>query len=183
VAAVVYALAATATVVNPSAAWPWLFRQPAGAGVGLLALAAFGPAWWYTGSTHGKILPAALAVAGLVALALGYLYIEAAAHGVRGWRLVRRPPWVAFLGLCHSLLVSLIGLRLLLPVFAAAPDRGPALSCWYSPDACHGQALPGALLVMLAAAWSLAAGVLLQIIWDDQPVTAPLSHVSWHRGG
>jgi hypothetical protein len=25
--------------------------------------------------------------------------------------------------------------------------------------------------------------VFLQIIWDDQPVTAPLAHVSWHRKG
>ena len=112
-----------------------------------------------------------------------HLYGEAVGHGVGGRRLARRPPVVSLIGLIHGLLVSLIGLRFLLPIFAASPQNGPALSCWYAAGSCHGMALPVPALLGLATAWSLAAGVFLQIIWDDEPVTAPLAHVSWHRGG
>ena len=29
----------------------------------------------------------------------------------------------------------------------------------------------------------LAAGVFSQILWDDRPITAPLAHLRWRRGG
>jgi hypothetical protein len=178
-----YLLVTLATCINSGAAWPWLLRQPAGAGVGLLALASFSSNWWYTGSTHSLLTPAIYAATGLTVVAFAYLYIEAAGHGLRGLKLARRPLGVGLLGYAQSLLVTLIGLRFILPAFAAEPDHGPALSCWYTIHACQGKTLPAPLLVILTAAWSFAAGVLLQIVWDDQPVTAPLSHVSWHRGG
>ncbi len=178
-----YLLVAAATIADARAAWPWLLRQPASAAVGLLALAAFGPSWWYTGGVSGHALPALLAAIGLAVAALAYLYIQAAQHGLHGKRLAGRPALVGLFGLVHGLLVSLIGLRFLLPVFAAAPAGGPSLSCWYAVHSCHGQALAVPLLVALAAAWSFAAGVFLQIVWDDQPVTAPLTHVRWRRGG
>jgi hypothetical protein len=178
-----YLLVAAATIADARAAWPWLLRQPASAAVGLLALAAFGPNWWYTGGASGHTAPAVLAAIGLAAAALAYLYIEAAQHGLRGGRLYGRPVLVGLFGLIHGLLVSLIGLRFLLPVFAAAPAGGPSLSCWYAVHSCHGRALAAPLLIALAAAWSFAAGVFLQIVWDDQPVTAPLTHVRWRRGG
>ncbi|MGH3403009.1 MAG: hypothetical protein ACRDRJ_10990 [Streptosporangiaceae bacterium] len=179
----VYLLVAFATIADARVAWPWLLRQPASAAVGLLALAAFGPTWWYTGGASGHTVPAVLAAIGLAVAAVAYLYIEAAQHGLRGRRLYGRPVLVGLFGLIHGLLVSLIGLRFLLPVFAAAPAGGPSLSCWYAVRSCHGQALATPLLIALAAAWSFAAGVFLQIVWDDQPVTAPLTHVRWRRGG
>jgi hypothetical protein len=182
-AATAYVLIAWATGADRRAAWPWLLRQPASAAVGLLAVAAFGPSWWYTGGARGDTARALVAAAGLAGAALVYLCIEAAGHGVRGRRLAGRSLLVSGFGLVHGVLVGLIGLRFLLPIFAASPPGGPALSCWYTPGACHGQALPVLVLLAIAAAWSLAAGVFLQIIWDDQPVTAPLAHVSWHRGG
>jgi hypothetical protein len=178
-----YALIAFAIAAEPSAAWPWLLRQPASAAVGLLALAAFGPEWWYTGGAHGDTARAVGVILGLAAASLLYLYIEAAGHGIRGAKLAWRPLLVTLSGLIHGLLVSIIGLRFLLPVFAASPQNGPALSCWYASGSCHGHALPVPALLGLAATWSLAAGVFLQIIWDDQPVTSPLAHVSWRRGG
>jgi hypothetical protein len=182
-AAGVYILIAAATIADARAAWPWLLRQPASAAVGLLALAAFGPEWWYTGGANGHTVPVVLAAAGLAAAAFAYLYVEAAQHGLRGRRLAGRPALVGLSGIIHGLLVSLVGLRFLLPVFAAAPTGGPSLSCWYAAHSCHGRALPAPLLIALAAAWSFAAGVFLQIVWDDQPVTAPLTHVRWRRGG
>lgn len=182
-AAAAYGLIAAAMAAEPGAAWPWLLRQPASAAVGLLALAAFGTTWWYTKGTPGGTGRAVVVMIGLAAAALLYLYVEASGHGVRGWRLLRRPAWVTVLGVMHGWLISLIGLRFLLPLFASSPPGGPALSCWYTTGGCSGKALPVPLLLGLAAVWSLAAGVFLQIIWDDQPVTATLAHVSWHRGG
>ncbi len=182
-AAVVYPLVTAAMAAEPGAAWPWLLRQPASAAVGLLALAAFGTTWWFTGGAPGDIARAVIVMAGLAAAALLYLYIEAIGHGVRGLALLRRPLWVTVIGLMHGLLISLIGLRFLLPLFASSPEGGPALSCWYSAASCHGKVLPVPLLLGLAAAWSLAAGVFLQIIWDSEPVTATLAHVTWRRGG
>lgn len=178
-----YLLVVAAMAADSRAAWPWLLRQPASAAVGLLALAAFGPGWWFTGGVPGGTARAIGVIIGLVGAAFVYLYIEAIGHGVRGRRLARRPPLIGLFGFIHGLLVSLVGLRFLLPVFAAGPARGPALSCWYAAGSCHGMALPVPALLALAAAWSLAAGVFLQIIWDDQPVTAPLAHVTWRRGG
>ena len=182
-AAAVYLFITAATTADARAAWPWLLRQPASAAVGLLALAAFGPDWWYTHGANGATVQAVIAAGGLTCAGMAYLYVEAVQHGIRGIRLLWRPPLVGFLGLIHGLLVSLIGLRFLLPVFAASPTAGPPLSCWYAIHSCSGQALPAPLLMALAAAWSFAAGVFLQIVWDDQPVTAPLTHVSWRRGG
>ncbi|HET9895394.1 MAG TPA: hypothetical protein VFQ44_10710 [Streptosporangiaceae bacterium] len=182
-AAGVYPLVAAAMAAEPSAAWPWLLRQPASAAVGLLALAAFGTTWWFTAGATDDVARAVIVMAGLAAAALLYLYIEGIGHGVRGLALLRRPPWVTVIGLMHGLLVSLIGLRFLLPLFASSPAGGPPLSCWYSAASCHGKVLPVPLLLGLAATWSLAAGVFLQIIWDSEPVTATLAHVAWRRGG
>ena len=181
-AAGVYLLVVISMAADSRAAWPWLLRLPAGAAVGLLALAAFGPGWWFTGGVRGSTARAIFVIVGLAGAGFLYLYIEAIGHRVQGRRLIWRPALVGLYGLIHGLLVSLVGLRFLMPVFASGPSNGPALSCWYT-GSCHGMALPVPALLGLAAAWSLAAGVFLQIIWDDQPVTAPLAHVSWRRGG
>jgi hypothetical protein len=102
---------------------------------------------------------------------------------VRGRPRAWRPLAVAGFGYLHALMVSVIGLRFLLPEFAPRPVSGPQLSCWWQASGCGAAALPSWLLVLTAASWGFAAAVFLQIIWDDQPVTAPLAHVSWHRKG
>jgi hypothetical protein len=183
-AATGYLLIAAASAAEPSAAWPWLLRQPAGAAVGVLSLAALAPDWWHVSAdASARTSTAIWAAAGLAGAGLGYLYIEAAGHGIRGRRLLLRPFAVGVGGLLHSLLVTLVSLRFLLPAFAATPAGGPAMSCWYAIGSCGRHALPVLTLVALAASWSFAACVFLQIIWDDQPVTAPLAHVRWRQGG
>lgn len=185
-AAAWYALIAVTAAIRPATAWPWLLRQPASAAVGLLALAAAPPDWWYGAARRGAIW-AAIA---LVLIGTGYLYVEAGSHGLRGRQRAGRPLAVAAAGFLHALMVTFIGLRFILPEFAAhaAPQSPGApsvdLSCWFQPghSACGPAALQPWLMVLVAAAWCFAAGVFLQIIWDDQPVTAPLAHVSWHRG-
>jgi hypothetical protein len=174
-----YGLLAFTAVVYPPAAWPWLMRQPASAAVGMLGLAVIPPDWWHD---DGHTLRVAAWAAVLLGVAgLGYLYLEASSHDVRGWRRAWRPAAVAAFGYLHAVMVSVIGLRFLLPEFSPRPARPPYLSCWWHTAGCGPEALPVWLLLLLAASWAFAAGVFLQIIWDDQPVTAPLAHVSWRR--
>lgn len=174
-----YGLLALTAAIHPPAAWPWLMRQPASAAVGMLGLAVTPPDWWHD---DGHALHAAAWAAVLLGAAgLGYLYLEASSHDVRGLRRAWRPPAIAAFGYLHAVMVSVIGLRFLLPEFAQRPARPPSLSCWWHAAGCGPAALPPWLLVLVAASWSFAAGVFLQIIWDDQPVTAPLAHVSWRR--
>ena len=174
-----YLVIAVAGTIWPSTAWPWLMRQPASAAVGLLAIAIAPPDWWAgSGRQWHTALWAVLVLAGV---GTGYLYFEAASQDVRGWSRAWRPLLVAVFGYLHAIMVAVIGLRLLLPEFAPRTTSGPQLSCWWQAPGCGPDALPSWLIVLAAASWSFAAAVFLQIIWDDQPVTAPLAHASWHR--
>ena len=175
-----YAWIALASTRWPWSAWPWLMRQPASAAVALLALALAPPDWWHN-SGHEQHIAVEAAVV-LTAVGVGYLYMQAGNQDVRGWRRAWRPPIVAASGYLHALMVTVIGLRYVLPEFAPRPAQPPDLSCWWHAAGCGSGALPAWLLVLVAAAWCFAAAVFLQIIWDDQPVTAPLAHVSWRRG-
>ncbi len=178
-AAAWYAIIAVTGVAKPATAWPWLMRQPASAAVGLLAIAVVPPDWW---DASGRQWHTALwAVLLLAVVGAGYLYVEAGSQDVRWPERIWRPMAVAACGYLHAVLVSVIGLRFLLPEFAPRPVSGPQLSCWWQSSGCGPGALPSWLLVLAAASWSFAAAVFLQIIWDDQPVTAPLAHASWHR--
>jgi hypothetical protein len=174
-----YGLLALTAAVYPPAAWPWLMRQPASAAVGMLGLAVIPPDWWHDDGHTLRV--AAWAAVLLGGAGLGYLYLEASSHDVRGWRRAWRPAAVAGIGYLHATMVSVIGLRFLLPEFSPRPARPPYLSCWWQTAGCGPDALPAWLLLLVAASWAFAAGVFLQIIWDDQPVTAPLAHVSWRR--
>jgi|GEM_PF-1926088 hypothetical protein len=174
-----YGLLALAAAVYPPAAWLWLMRQPASAAVGMLGLVVIPPDWWHD---DGHTLRVATWAAILLSVAgLGYLYLEASSHDVLGWRRAWRPAAVAAFGYLHAAMVSVIGLRFLLPEFSPRPAHPPYLSCWWHTPGCGPEALPAWLLLLVAASWAFAAGVFLQIIWDDQPVTAPLAHVSWRR--
>jgi hypothetical protein len=120
----------------------------------------------------------------LTAIGLGYLAIEAGNHGTRGWALVRRVATVGTIGFGHAAAASVIGLRFVLPAFAAtaeAPGVPESIACWWSTHGC-GPALDPWLLVLAATSWSFVSGVFLQILWDNQPITAPLAHVAWRKG-
>ncbi|MGV2386263.1 MAG UNVERIFIED_CONTAM: hypothetical protein LOD86_13500, partial [Thermobifida fusca] len=45
--------------------------------------------------------------------------------------------------------------------------------------AAHSRA--GVITLVQATAWCLAAGVFSQILWDDRPITAPLTHTRWRK--
>lgn len=167
-----YCVVGFGAALRPHLGWPWLLRQPAGAAVGLLALVAL-PINWVTAEPF-----AAVVASGVLALVgVGYIAVEEGNHGAQ--RIVRRAIGVGSFGLFQAAMVSLIGLRFLFPVFAAAKEGAP-LTCWW--DECTGNGLPPGLLLVTATTWSFAVGVFLQITWNDQPITAPLAHVSWRRG-
>lgn len=169
-----YCAVAIAAAARPYLGWLWLLRQPAGASVGLLALIAL-PSLWATAETGSATL-----AGGLMALVgVGYLAVEAGNHGAR--RVVLRAIGSGLFGLVQSAMVSLIGLRYLFPVFVfSSTGESAPLSCWWA--GCTGDVLPPWLLLFTATTWSFVVGVFLQITWNDQPITAPLAHVSWRRG-
>ncbi len=139
-------------------------RLPAGAAVGLLAITAFGADWvltpglWWVGAS----------VALLVA-SWAYLFLEATAHGSRPARGLARAGLVTVLGFAHGVAVA----ATIVPVIGRAivADLDGRLS-----------QLTGsgyAQLLVLAASTGLAAGVFLQVLWDDKPVTYPLTYLEW----
>lgn len=123
-------------------------------------------------------------------------------------RIVGRALSVTITGLVHAFLVALLGMAVIAPVFS---EEGPRLTtAWTSEEQEAGQETgepvpdtadtpgpaedtatppqgpprqPGEPWAILAAAtfWCLAAGVFSQILWDDQPITAPLTHRRWRN--
>ncbi|MDA2805406.1 hypothetical protein [Nocardiopsis suaedae] len=151
----------------------WLLRLPAASALGLTVLIAL-PDWWQR--SRLELLPpsdAVQAAALLLAIAYGYLVVEARTHGLaRGAALVRALG-VAAVGWVHAGLVSLMGLVVLAPAFGEQGD-GPR------PPTLGGQAAADPLAALvLASAWCLTVGVLSQILWEDRSITAPLAHLEW----
>jgi hypothetical protein len=181
-AAATYGLVVLAAIEEPAMSWPWLLRQPASSAIGLLVLATVSPAWWrrdYAGDPQIT----GWASVGLVLAGAGYLFVEAANHGVRG-RALCRPLIVTAAGLVHGLLVAELMLRFLFPVVAEYADLAGSpvgTGGWWHETTPTGQ-LPAWELLAFATAWGFSAGVGGQILWDDQPVTAPLSHLTWRLG-
>jgi hypothetical protein len=176
-AALGYLLITVSAALDPVASRPWLLRQPASAAIGILALAALTPSWWTQNPTDSN-RPTLEAAVGLTAVSVGYLLVEARNHDAgHGWRFTGRVGIVTLLGLAHAFAASLIALRWLVPVVADVPDNGPEFTTWWTGG--DPRIVQPWLLLMFATAWSFASGVFAQILWDDQPVTAPLAHVRW----
>ncbi|KXK59002.1 hypothetical protein AWW66_26595 [Micromonospora rosaria] len=171
-----YAAVITAAVREPGASWPWLLRQPASAMLGVVALTALHPDWW--SNLDGTRALGATTV--LAALATGYLVVEAVNHGVHRSRLLlRRVGAVAALGAVHATLVGATALRWLTPALSETASTTGRLDCLWSATGCPPGTIAPGYVFALAAAWCYAAGVFSQILWDDQPYTAPLAHLAW----
>ncbi|WP_435110450.1 hypothetical protein [Nocardiopsis synnemataformans] len=179
-----YATGLVGLIVHGRAwALPWLLRVPAAAAIGLFVVTTMHPSWW-----GAAFEPTAMEIPGrepgaepplgpvwvallLSAAAFAYLLANARNTGVGiGAALLR-----AFLVWCaasaHALLIALLGLAWVVPVFS---ENGHIFrGAWnLYPDA--------ALAALLqAGAWCLVAGVFSQILWDDRPLTAPLTHAHW----
>jgi hypothetical protein len=174
-----------AGVLLPVEGWGriWLLRMPAAAAVGIIALDSFMPGGWLSSLTPGgrDTLPAAWggrlgwhAAAVLAAASFGYLVIEARNHGVSPVRAIVRALAVTVIGALHALMVALIGLIVIAPAFVGSGQE--LHDMWAHLTPAHARAI-----LFLATAWCLAFGVFTQILWDDQPITAPLAHLRWRR--
>ncbi|MDE3725299.1 hypothetical protein PWG71_28295 [Nocardiopsis sp. N85] len=123
-------------------------------------------------------------------------------------RIVGRALSVTVTGLVHAFLVALLGMAVIAPVFS---EEGPRLTtAWTGEEQGAGQktgepapdptGIPGPAedtatpqqepprqpgepwaILVTATFWCLAAGVFSQILWDDQPITAPLTHRRWRN--
>lgn len=153
------AMLVLAVAVHPSAVHVSCLRLPAGA---LLGLAVFLPFIDGPLDAAGGAVPAG--AAGLL-VAYGYLLVEARSHGVPAvaalWRVAR----VVVLGLLHAVAVTAAVLTGVMPVLS---------STWAGVGA---EALHAT--VWLGASAGLVIGVVLQVLWEDRPITYPLAHLEW----
>lgn len=145
------------------ATYPFLLRLPASAAIGTLLVLGFGPAGWVSDPQPWTMLL-------LVAAAYGYLVVEARNHDVDRLAAMRRALAVLLIGLLHALVVAVI----------AAVTLAPAFLEGFSTISATDGAGMGWFVSLLAAA-GLAVGVFAQVLWDDRPVTYPLTHLDPSR--
>ncbi|MER7011663.1 hypothetical protein ABT324_09580 [Saccharopolyspora sp. NPDC000359] len=169
-----------------------LLRLPATVAAGTAAVLALTPRWW--ASPNGWKSAVVVAAAALL-----YLVLESRLHNEQRWPAVRRGFLVGITGLSYSFLISFVVLGFVAPAVAEhgeclsglwnqpawqprhlTPECTKALGMWPDTQVSGEAAAPaGALLVLTG--WSFAIGTALQLLWDDQPVTAPLGRL--HRRG
>ncbi|MGL4305099.1 MAG: hypothetical protein ACRCSF_03010 [Mycobacteriaceae bacterium] len=163
-----------------------LLRIPATIAVGLALLISLTPRWWK--SEDGWILGAVLLV-----IALCYIIFECHSHG-------SSLPKAAGRGLAVWGIATLYAAALSIPVLVyVVPQIGEAGNCLNNPgtsvwesrevsDACQEPDMPAEMMaapakvVLLMTGWSLTAGLIVQIMWQDMPITAPLGRVRRSRG-
>lgn len=160
-----------------------LLRIPAAVAVGQVVLISLTDRWWLApwGWTVG---------AGLLVIAWFYLVLESRLNGA-GPQAYRRGAVIAVVGALHAFVLSLVVLRFVAPVMA---DHGECLVDWWKvnpwsvrtlqhcPDLNRGYAEASFGVLVLMTGWSLAVGLVAQILWDDRPVTAPLGRQRRVRG-
>jgi hypothetical protein len=169
-----------------------LLRLPAAAAIGTAAILALTPRWWV--AAHGWLVGA-----GLAAAAALYLVLESRLHNVTTGAAFSRGLPVAFIGLAYAFLVSLVVFGFAAPAVA---EHGQCLIGWWDqspwqlralseqctkdlgfwPDGVRGVAAAPVGALATLTGWSFAIGIAVQLLWDDQPVTAPLGRLR-RRGG
>lgn len=135
-----------------------VLRLPAGTAIGLSVLLAADSRWLVGGggAAAGLVLAAATAA---------YLWFEAANHGVQPRRALGRGLLVGAVGIVHGLLTAGVVLAYLAPMVEPA-GRLRRFAADHTLDG-----------LLLGALGGLALGVFLQVLWDEQPVTAPLARL------
>lgn len=139
-----------------------LLRIPAATAFGLAIVSSLGPGWGQAAGSRGGSVALLLIV-----LAFGYLGVEVLNQGAdeRASSTLLRVLLLGSIGLGVATMVTVLVLWLIAPVFL------PELTAQTT------SVLVTARLVVTIAAASFALGVFLQAIWDESPVTAPLSRV------
>lgn len=165
---------------RPVAAMKWMWRLPGAAVVGVLLLISLSRTWWAGLPLHPT--DAYLASAVLLAASYGYLVLEARTHGVAVGNASLRALLVLAFASGHSYAVATLGLNLVGPVFIDGAVQLGADDVTSLGERLHDPTQYWQLL-LLATCWCIAVGVFSQILWDDRPITAPLAHMRWMKGG
>lgn len=163
-AAVLLALLAAATIaIGPELTYLSLVRLPASAAVGSAILVVLNDPWWDTPPWS------VLATVVLALTSLGYLVFEARNHGVDRRSALRRGVAVWTVGAGYAMAVSAVAVGVVASNFIDPTKLEAALATWSQRLAA----------VVMTAAFALSGGVLLQLLWDEHPVTAPLARIWW----
>ena len=174
-----------AGVILHGRAWtlPWLLRVPAAATIGMFMVTTMHPSWWGAAFAAGgmdvpgredgpePVAGPMVVAAILAAAAFAYLVTNVRTTGVDPFTSLARSALVLVIASVHALLIALLGLAWIVPVFS---ENGHLLREALTE---YPQAAVAALLQ--AGAWCLIAGVFSQILWDDRPLTTPLTHAHW----
>lgn len=149
-----------------SATFLWCLRMPAAAFIGFALVASVGTGISFPGASDLEKAAAALASLGLIA---GVVLIEVRGHGDLSLRDPVRRWWtVTAIAVAHAVNVAIVGTRLLHPLLASPEvvDQVERARGW-----------DGTLLLLLTAMLSMAVGLLLQSLWDDEPLTSAFGTV------
>jgi hypothetical protein len=134
-----------------------LLRLPASTLVGLGALVTFDTRWL----SELDVARGRLCAVGVAVFACAYLSLEARQHGVRRRLAAARGLGIGAIGLLYATATTPLLFATVVPI--VQPDFAASLVTGSD----------------LAAASTLAFGfgVLVQVLWDDRPITAPLGHL------
>jgi len=157
--------------------YPLLLRMPAVSVLGASVLLTLGTSWY--ASTHWWAIVAA------TGFALGYLMLEGRNHRVS--RLPIRATGILLTALGHGICIGVLwltfGIRIFLaPVECAAIDRAHPLCAdkridWVQPEVILTDPALALSALLLTAAVGTMLGLIIQVLWDDRPVTYPLIHL------
>lgn len=172
-------------VVLHGRAWtlPWLLRVPAAATIGMFMVTTMHPSWWGAAFAAGgmdvpgreagpePVVGPMIVAALLATAAFAYLVTNVRNSGVGPFTSLARSALVWIIASVHALLIALLGLAWVVPVFS---ENGHLLR-----EALTDYPRAAVAALLQAGAWCLIAGVFSQILWDDRPLTAPLTHAHW----
>lgn len=145
-----------------------MLRIPSFVAVGLGVLLTLDPFWLIQLSPGDAWLPCAL----LLGVAFMYLYIEVTNHEVTRGADLLRSMLLFSISLVWSIASSVLALSWLWGFFHPGEDD----KAWGSGSATGLAAIDHPFTaVAVCAAAALASGLLIQAVWDDRPVSAPLA--------
>lgn len=150
--------------------YPFLLRFGAGTILGSAAIVAMRGEWITKLDRAGgeRWWAQWFVVVGFFAVGFIYLLVEARLHGTPRISAFRRALGVWLIGLGWAMMVSAIVILVIAPIFTED-----------FPDPLYGSARVWAF--MLTALASLNLGILLQVLWEDRPVTYPLGALRFSR--
>lgn len=149
--------------------YPFMLRSYAASVVGILATLGVPTRYLESVAQNPTSSMAAFGpiIAILVVTSIGYLTVEASLHGVQGRTAFGRACVVWLIGFAQASALATFSMFMLRPIFAEE-GRDLSLTELWIP-------------IPLVAVTASTLGVLLQVLWEDRPITYPLSALRTRR--